>query len=87
MESDTLILVLVGILLIAAVSKRVRGTVITLPMLYTLFGLAVAVFLRYRHLVPEGLENVFSLSLALLVFQAGWSRLLGVAVPDGEGAA
>jgi NhaP-type Na+/H+ or K+/H+ antiporter len=33
-------------------------------------GLAVAVFLRYRHLVPEGLENVFSLSLALLVFQA-----------------
>ena len=43
MESNTLLILLIGILLIAAISKRIRGTIITLPMLYTLFGLLIAV--------------------------------------------
>lgn len=42
MESYTLVFILVGTLLVATVSKRIRGTVISLPMIYTLFGLAVA---------------------------------------------
>ncbi len=42
MESFTLPAILIGIILIAGVSKHVRGTMITLPMLYTLFGLLVA---------------------------------------------
>lgn len=41
MESIELLAILIGILLIAGVSKRLRGTIITLPMLYTLFGLFV----------------------------------------------
>ena len=41
MESIELVAILVGILVIGAVSKRIRGTIITLPMLYTLFGLFV----------------------------------------------
>lgn len=43
MEFHTLFILLIGTLLIAAVSKRIRGTMITLPMLYTLFGLSIAV--------------------------------------------
>ena len=53
MESTSLLIILIGILVIAAVSKRIRETVITLPMLYTLFGLLAAalfsnvIILRY----------------------------------------
>ena len=42
MESYTLVFILVGPLLVATVSKPIRGTVISLPMIYNLFGLAVA---------------------------------------------
>jgi NhaP-type Na+/H+ or K+/H+ antiporter len=42
MGSSGLLIILIGILVIAAVSKRLRGTVFTLPMIYTLFGLLAA---------------------------------------------
>jgi len=45
-ESKALLALLVSILLIACVSKRVRGTIISLPMLYTLFGLSVAMLFK-----------------------------------------
>ncbi|MBE2223449.1 MAG: cation:proton antiporter [Anaerolineae bacterium] len=41
MASIELLAILIGILLIAGVSKRLHDTIITLPMLYTLFGLLV----------------------------------------------
>ncbi|KPK08971.1 MAG: hypothetical protein AMJ56_11165 [Anaerolineae bacterium SG8_19] len=34
---------LVGLVLVAGVSKRIRNTAVTLPMLYVLFGLAAGV--------------------------------------------
>ena len=37
--------ILVGIVMIAGVSKRIRDTIITLPMLDVLFGLAAAFLL------------------------------------------
>ena len=48
MESFELLSILIGILLIAAVSKHIRNTVITLPMLYTLFGLFVGLVFSGR---------------------------------------
>ena len=41
MESIDLLTIVIGILLIAGISKRTRGTLISLPILYTLFGLFV----------------------------------------------
>jgi NhaP-type Na+/H+ or K+/H+ antiporter len=46
MEAIGLLVVLVGILLIAGVSRRIRDTIITLPMLYVLFGLFVGLVIR-----------------------------------------
>jgi NhaP-type Na+/H+ or K+/H+ antiporter len=46
MEAIGLLVVLVGILLIAGVSGRIRNTIITLPMLYVLFGLFVGLVIR-----------------------------------------
>ena len=46
METTGLLIVLVGILLVAGVSKRIRHTIITLPMLYVLFGLLAGVGVR-----------------------------------------
>jgi len=43
MYSHGFLIILIVIVLVAAVSKRIRGTVITLPMIYTLFGLLIAV--------------------------------------------
>jgi NhaP-type Na+/H+ or K+/H+ antiporter len=33
-------------------------------------GLLLALLLRFRHVIPEGLENVFTLSMALAIYQA-----------------
>jgi NhaP-type Na+/H+ or K+/H+ antiporter len=41
--SNLLLVILIGILVAATVSKRIRETIISLPMIYTLFGLLVAV--------------------------------------------
>jgi NhaP-type Na+/H+ or K+/H+ antiporter len=38
-------------------------------------GLLIALLLRRRHVVPEGLENVFALAFALLVFQTSGALL------------
>jgi len=38
-------------------------------------GLVVAFLLRFRRVVPEGLENVFALALALLIFQGSNSLM------------
>ena len=46
MEAIGLLVVLLGILLIAGVSGRIRNTIITLPMLYVLFGLLVGLVIR-----------------------------------------
>lgn len=55
MASIDLVIILVGIVLIASVSKRIENTIITLPMLYTLFGLFVA--LLYFDVVESTLTN------------------------------
>ena len=39
-ESVALVAVLLCILIAAAISKRIQGTIITLPMIYTLLGQA-----------------------------------------------
>jgi NhaP-type Na+/H+ or K+/H+ antiporter len=41
--SNLLLVILIGILAAATVSKRIRETIISLPMIYTLFGLLAAV--------------------------------------------
>ena len=46
MESTALWALIIGIVLIAGVSKRIRNTALTLPMLYTLFGLSAGLLFR-----------------------------------------
>lgn len=64
MESIEIITILVGILLFASVSHRVRQTFITLPMLYTLFGVLVAIIfkdwldLSYENPLVETITNL-----------------------------
>ncbi|MFC2054988.1 cation:proton antiporter [Chloroflexota bacterium] len=55
MEAIGLVAVLICVLLAAAVSKRVQNTIITLPMIYTLFGLAFG--LRFLGLVNITIES------------------------------
>ena len=46
MESFELLIILIGIILVAGVSKRIQGTIISLPMLYTLFGLLAGLLFK-----------------------------------------
>ena len=46
METIEIWAVLIGLVLIAGISNRIRNTVVTLPMLYTLFGLSVGLLFR-----------------------------------------
>jgi NhaP-type Na+/H+ or K+/H+ antiporter len=65
-----LAVMLFGIVVIAGVSERVRNTIITLPMLYTLFGLGVALLLSdHISLTYENpvVEIVGKLTLLLLL--------------------
>ena len=65
-----LLSILIGILLIAAVSKRIRDTVITLPMLYVLFGLFVGlVFTEHIELSFEDpvVHTISKLALMLVL--------------------
>jgi NhaP-type Na+/H+ or K+/H+ antiporter len=55
MESYAFLTILIGALLIAAVSKRIEGTIITLPMLYTLFGLLIA--LIFSDIIELNFDN------------------------------
>jgi len=77
MESFELIIMLIGIVLIAGVSLRVQGTMISLPMLYTLFGLFVGLFFkRYLSITYESpvVEVVATLTL-LFVLASDASRI------------
>lgn len=68
MGSIDLIIILVGIVAIASVSKRIENTIITLPMLYTLFGLFVTSF--FYDIVESTLTSTvveFIATLALVV--------------------
>ena len=55
MEAIGLLVVLAGILLISGVSQRIRDTVITLPMLYVLFGLGAG--LLFKDLLSLSIDN------------------------------
>ena len=62
--------ILIGILLIAGVSKRLQGTIITLPMLYTLFGLVVGLGFTDRvNLSPDSpvVETIGTLTLVFVL--------------------
>lgn len=70
MESITLLALLIGTVLIAGISKRVRGTMVTLPMLYTLFGLLVALLFSDRIDITydnPGVELIATLTLVLVL--------------------
>jgi NhaP-type Na+/H+ or K+/H+ antiporter len=70
MESLELLSILIGILLIAGISKRIRGTLITLPMLYTSFGLLIGLSFtdRIRLTYEDPLvETIVTLTLVLLL--------------------
>jgi NhaP-type Na+/H+ or K+/H+ antiporter len=71
MESIDLIIVLLGVVLIATVSKRIDNTIITLPMLYTLFGLFVGlVFFDFVESTLTSAVVEFIATLALVVILA-----------------
>jgi len=55
LEAIGLLVVLAGILLISGVSQRIRDTVITLPMLYVLFGLGTG--LVFSDLLSFSIDN------------------------------
>lgn len=62
--------VLVGLVLIAGVSKRIRNTVLTLPMLYALFGLGVGLLFRDYLTLSFGdpiVEAIATLTLVLVL--------------------
>jgi NhaP-type Na+/H+ or K+/H+ antiporter len=70
MASIELLAVILAIVLIAGVSRRIRNTVVTLPMLYVLFGLLVGWLLQGRVVLsPEDslLEFVAALTLIYLL--------------------
>ena len=64
-------MLLIGLVLIAGVSKRIRNTAITLPMLYVLFGLAVGVLfsehIELTFIDPTVVEVIATLTLALIL--------------------
>jgi NhaP-type Na+/H+ or K+/H+ antiporter len=67
---DEILVVLIGILLVAGVSKRIRNTMVTLPMLYVLFGLLVGFLVGDRVEVFAGgalIEFIATLTLVLVL--------------------
>jgi NhaP-type Na+/H+ or K+/H+ antiporter len=77
MESFELLSILIGILLVAAVSKRIRNTVITFPMLYMFLGLFVGLaFSEQVELSHEDpvVHTIAELTL-MIVLAVGASRI------------
>jgi NhaP-type Na+/H+ or K+/H+ antiporter len=71
MEAIDLLIILIGTVLIASVSKRIDNTIVTLPMLYMLFGLFVG--LVFFDVVESTLTSAvvnFIATLALVVILA-----------------
>ena len=77
MEAVELIIVVVGILLISGVSKRIRDTVVTLPMLYVLFGLGAALLFRdsFRLSYDSPVVEIFAELTLMLVLATDASRI------------
>lgn len=67
MESIDLLASLIGILLVAGVSKRIQHTVITLPMLYVLVGLGVGFLFTDQITVFRNAELVHLIAETTLV--------------------
>lgn len=77
MEAIGLLVVLVGILLVAGVSERIRNTIITLPMLYVLFGLFAGLVLRdlLRLSFDDPLVEIIAQLTLVLVLATDASRI------------
>lgn len=77
MEAVELIIVVVGILLISGVSKRIRDTVVTLPMLYVLFGLGAALLFRdsFRLSYDSPVVEIIAELTLMLVLATDASRI------------
>ena len=70
METIEIWAVLIGLVLIAGVSNRLRNTIVTLPMLYTLFGLGVGLLFRDYLTLSFGdpiVEVIATLTLVLVL--------------------
>ena len=77
MEAIGLLVVLAGILLISGVSQRIRDTVITLPMLYVLFGLGAGLVFKdlLRISFDESLVEIIAQLTLMLVLATDASRI------------
>ena len=72
MESLGLLAILICILLAASISRRIQNTIITLPMVYTLFGiLQGGLFLDVIPLTPEYKIIELIAELTLVIMLAG----------------
>ena len=70
MELIDLLIILIGVVLIASVSKRIDNTIVTLPMLYTLFGLFVGlVFFDFVEstITSAAVEIIATLALVVIL--------------------
>ena len=77
MEAFDLLVVLVGILLIAGVSGRIRNTIFTLPMLYVLFGLGAGLVFRdlFRLSFDDLLVEIIAQLTLVLILATDASRI------------
>ncbi|UCF27273.1 MAG: sodium:proton antiporter, partial [Chloroflexota bacterium] len=56
MESFGLLAILICIILAASISRRIQNTIITLPMVYTIFGIVLGGLVL--DIVPLSIDNV-----------------------------
>ncbi len=71
MESLGLVVILICILLAATISRRIQNTIITLPMVYTFFGIILGgLVLDIIHLTPEDHLVEFIAELTLVIVLA-----------------
>ncbi len=77
MESLGLIAIVICILLAASISRRIQGTVITLPMIYTFFGIVLGgLILDVIQLTPEdGLVELIAELTLVIVLATDASRI------------
>ena len=83
MERYTLLFILIGTLVAATVSKRIRETIVSLPMVYTAFGLLIA--LLFPELLTITIDNpiIEGLAILTLVFVLA-SKYLPVFIDEHE---
>jgi len=68
MESYELLIILIGIILVAGVSRRIQGTIISLPMLYTLFGLLAGLLFKEQITITYESPIVETIATITLLF-------------------